>query len=241
VTDENESFFQEVDESLTRDRTMDALRKYGPWLAGAFVAGLVGLGGWLWYQDHNVNQAQSASDKLLSAQQRMAETRDFAAAATAFDALSKEGPQTYRVLAMMERGAALEAQGDLEAAIAAFDAAATASKDDLVRDTARIRAAYLVADTQDFAALRARLDPMIQEGGSVSFLARELLGVEAWEAGDTALARDTLENLNLAFDAPESVRQRVGLALAVLPPAAEGEAAAPAEAPAAPAPNGDAQ
>ena len=55
--------------------------------------------------------------------------------------------------------------------------------------------------------------------GRISYLARELLGVEAWEAGENDLARDTLENLTLAFDAPEAVRQRAQLALSVIGPA----------------------
>jgi hypothetical protein len=58
--------------------------------------------------------------------------------------------------------------------------------------------------------------------------------MEAWEAGQNDLARDTLEALTLAFDAPEAVRQRAQVALSVIGPApqtsADGAAApAPSE------------
>jgi hypothetical protein len=243
VTNDSETFIQEVDEGVRRDRVLSALKIYGPWALGAFAALLVGLGGWLWYKDHRTTEARAQADKFMAVQEQ-AQSANATGAAAAFEALSKEGPQSYRVMALMERAAALETQGDLDGAIAGFDAAAAAAKDPVLRDTAKLRAAYLVADSQDFAALKARLDPMIAAGGPISYLASELLGVEAWEAGQTDLARSTFENLNLAFDAPDSVRQRVGLALAVLGPAPNPPAAAqPPAAPAAGAahPTGDAQ
>jgi hypothetical protein len=103
-----------------------------------------------------------------------------------------------------------------------------------MRLTAQIRAAYIAADTGDFAALQTRLTPIIESETRFSYLARELLGIEAWEAGEIDLARDTLESLTLAFDAPEEVRQRAQIALSVIGPApatsADGaEAPAPSE------------
>jgi hypothetical protein len=92
-----------------------------------------------------------------------------------------------------------------------------------------LRAAYIAAETQDFAAVQARLQPLIEAGGPISFPARELLGVEAWEAGQFDLARQTFQGLSDAFQTPDSVRQRAQLALAVLGPGAE-QAESPAQA-----------
>jgi hypothetical protein len=103
---------------------------------------------------------------------------------------------------------------------------------------ARLRAAYLAAETQDFPALRARVQPIIEAGGPISYLARELLGVEAWEAGQFELARQTFQSLSDAFQTPDSVRQRAQLALAVLGP---GAAAPRASGPGAPAGEGAAK
>jgi hypothetical protein len=75
--------------------------------------------------------------------------------------------------------------------------------------------------------LQQRLAPLIDSETSFSFLARELLGIEAWEAGQNDLARSTLEGLALAFDAPDAVRERAQVALSVIGPPAE---AAPASA-----------
>ncbi len=232
MTNQDESFFQEVEEGVRQDRYLGFIRKYGIWLVAAIAAVLAGVVGWRAYDSWRVSSTREHSDSYVAAQE-LAAKGDFKGAGEAFERLSAQGPQVYRVMAMMERADALVQQGDLDAALAQFDAAASAARDPTMRDTARLRAAYIVADTQDFQAVRTRLTPLIEAGGPISYPARELLGVEAWEAGETDLARQTLENLQLAFDAPESVRQRAELALQVLGPAPEAATAPAAAAPAA--------
>ena len=56
------------------------------------------------------------------------------------------------------------------------------------------------------------------------------------EAGETQLARETLEQLTLAFEAPDSLRQRAQIALSVLGPAPATEET-PADGAQAPAPS----
>ena len=104
-----------------------------------------------------------------------------------------------------------------------------------MRESAQIRAAYIAADIQDFPALRTRLEPLIASDTRVQYLAKELLAVEAWEAGETQLARETLDQLTLAFEAPDSLRQRAQIALSVMGPAPATET--PADGAAAPAPS----
>jgi len=237
TNDSNDSFFQEVEEQVRQDRYVTWANKYGIWVIGAVVAILLAVGGWRLYEGWRVDSSRDTSERFAAAQKLLREG-DAKAADEEFERLSKTGPNTYRAMAMMERAQAMEAQGDLQGALAQFDAAAQASTDRTMKDSARLRAAYLVAETQDFAALRGRLDPIIADGGPIAYLARELLGVEAWEAGELTLARETLENLTLAFDAPESVRQRAQVALSVIgpAPAATGAtSASPAAAPASPA------
>lgn len=225
MTNQDESFFQEVEEAVRQDRYTAFFNQWGIWIVGAIALVLAGVGGWRFYEGWQVSSSRDHGEAYVAAQ-KLAEGGDPAAAAAAFEGLTKQGPQIYRVMAMMERAEALIAGGDLEAGLAQFDEAAEAARDPSLRDSARLRAAYIVAETQDFAAVRARLEPIIEAGGPMSYPARELLGVEAWEAGELDLARTTLENLQLAFDAPEPVRQRAQLALAVIGPAAEQPAAA---------------
>jgi hypothetical protein len=231
VSNDSDSFIQEVDEGLRQDRLLALAKRYGPWLIGVFAVFIVGIGGWQFWRAQSLNAARAQSDAYMAAQ-ALAREGNFEAAKAEFERLSNEGPRSYRVLARMDHAAVLAVEGDLEAALAEFDAAARAANDPIMRQTAQLRAAYIVAETQDFAALQARLQPLIDANTRLSYLARELLAIEAWEAGQADLARDTLENLTLAFDAPEAVRQRAQMALSVIGPAPTSSADGAADAPA---------
>ncbi|MBL8550875.1 MAG: tetratricopeptide repeat protein [Hyphomonadaceae bacterium] len=219
--------FQEVEEEVRQDRLKRIWQQFGGLIIGLAVIVLAGVGGWRLYQAWSADQARNHSVDFVHAQTLLHEGKA-AEAAEAFAALRGKGPQIYRQLALMEAGAAKAGQGDLPGAIADFDAAAAAAKDPIVRDMARLRAAYVVAETQDLAAVQARLAPIIEAGGAISYPARELLGVKAWDAGQFDLARQTFQSLSDAFQTPDSVRQRAQLALSVLGPGAAASAPAPA-------------
>ena len=232
MSNESDSFIQEVDESLRQDQVLAFFRRYGVYVAALFVALLIGLVGWQLWKGDQLKSARRQSDAYGAAME-LAAAGNFDEAKPAFEELSGQGPRTYRVMAQVQRAAILATEGDLEGALAGFDAAAERANDPLLRDTIRMRAAYIAADTQDFAALQRRLEPLIESESRISFLAKELLAFEAWEAGQLDLARSTLEPLSLAFDAPQAVRQRAELALSVIGPAP----ATPADGAQAPAPS----
>jgi hypothetical protein len=231
VTNESDSFIQEVDESLRQDRMLVFAKKYGPYLIGVFVIFILGLGGWQIWQQQRIEGARRHADAYYAAQQ-LAAAGNLDGAKAEFQRLSNEGPGVYRAMARMEHASILSLQGDLDGALSEFDAAAEAATDPTMRESAQIRAAYIAADTQDFAALRTRLQPLIDADTRVSYLAKELLAIEAWEAGDLTLARNTLQELTLAFEAPDSMRQRAQVALSVIGPAPEETPADGAQAPA---------
>lgn len=237
MTNETDSFVNEVDESLRQDRMLDVVKKYGPWLIGVFVVFILALGGWQVWKDQSLNAARRHAEAFASAQ-ALLEAGNLAEAKTQFEQLSNEGSRAYRTMARMEHAGILAQEGDLEGALAGFDTAAESAPDDVMRESAQIRAAYIAADTQDFAALRTRLQPLVDSDSRISYLAKELLAVEAWEAGETQLARETLEQLTLAFEAPDALRQRAQIALSVLGPApAAATSETPADGAAAPAPS----
>lgn len=233
MTNETDSFVHEVDESLRQDRVMGFLRKWGLYIIAVFVAIILAVVAWQAWRAYSTEQARGAAEAYAAAQ-ALAREGDLDAAKSAFEPLLDTGPQVYRAMARAEYAAVLQAQGDLEGALAAFDQAAEQASDPVMRMSAQMRAAYIAADTGDFAALQTRLTPLIESETRFSYLARELLAIEAWEAGENDLARDTLESLTLAFDAPEALRQRAQIALSVIGPApatsADGAAApAPSE------------
>jgi hypothetical protein len=226
VSNETDSFLQEVEEGVRQDRYVAFFNRWGVWIAAGAALALAAAGAVSLYRSWSLSEAQKRTEVFAGLQTQMREG-DAANVAADFERLSKAGPQAFRAMALMELAAVRQSEGDMAAAIAAYDQAAAMSSDKTMKATAQLRAAYLVADSQDFAAVRGRIEPLIAQGGPVSYLARELLAVEAWEAGDVALARQTMEAIRLAFDAPEAVRNRAELLLAIMPEAAPNAAPAP--------------
>lgn len=225
--------FEEVEEAR-RQETLAALwKQYGAFAIAAVVILLLGVGGYGLYRQWHENASKDASEDFVELQ-ALAKT-DPAAAAPKLEAFAKTAHGGYKALAEMERAGALQAGGDLPGAILAFEHAASLASDPTIKQSAQLRAAYIAAETENLAALDARVKPLIDGGGAFGFLARELIGVEAYEAGDYTRARTEFAYLDAAFDAPQGVRQRAQRFLAVLGPAAESETPA-ASAPAAQTP-----
>lgn len=236
VTNETDTFVQEVDESLRQDRMLVLFKRFGPFLAALVVLVFLGLIGWDFWRNNQAAKSDKQSERYLAAQLLLRSPTgeplapaQLELAQGEFERLSGEGPRQYRAMARMQRAALLQQGGDLEAALAEFDAAAEQAPDATMKESAQLRAAYIAAEIKDFAELRRRLAPLIASESRFSFLARQLLGIEALEAGDLVLARETMRGLVLALDAPAGVRETAELALAALGPEPEAETTNSAE------------
>jgi hypothetical protein len=231
--------FEEVEEGLRQDQVAIFAKKYGPYLIAIAVAFLASIGGWQVYQSWRSNNAITYADKMAAAQKTLAANK-FAEAEKEFAAIAANAPAGYKAMAFMQMGAAHSGLNDMKAALADYDKAAAAAPDKTFADLARLKAAYIAADVEDFKALDARTKPLIEGGGALSFMARELIGVQAFANGDAARAREEFSFLTVALDAPQTLRQRAQISLAALGPkpvesATPEPAAAPAAAPVAPA------
>lgn len=227
--------FEEVEEKIREERLASLWKKAAPWLIGGFAAILAGVGGYEAWK-HFSAQASAALTVELRDAQALADKGDFKAAEAAFAAVAKKASGGVRQVALMQQAGAQVGQGELQDAISTFDAAAAAFDGaPETRDAARLKAAYLAADSQELKVVEPRIRTLIDGGGPYALLARELLAMEALEAGELEKARIELDVIVLALDAPEGVRQRAQSALALIGPKAVPAAAAPA-ASAAPAP-----
>ncbi len=224
--------FEEVEEGLRQDQFAIFLKKYGVLVAAGLIAILLGIGGYQGFAAWQANQSRDFAGKLDQAQTQIAAHKDADAEKALKDVIAR-APAGYKTAALLQLGAVKLDQGDEAAALKAYEDAAKASPTQQFRDIANLKAAYVAADVEDFAKLDARVKPLIDKGGPFSFQARELLAMQSYANGDIARAREELQFLTLALDAPEGVRQRAeGLLSALGPDPAE--SAEPASAPKAP-------
>lgn len=221
--------FEEVEENLRRDQYLRFFREYAVLGAILLVIVLAGVGGWQWYQKYRADQAATYAEKLDDGQKYF-QTHDMLGAERYFTDMAKDAPGAYKSAALAMVAEALYDQGDLKGALAKLDEAAKAAPDKFMQNTAKLKAAYVAADLQDYKTVQPRLNELVASGGPLSYEAREVLAAKAFEAGDLATAREQYNFLSLALEAPTGVRQRAQNALALVgttPPASPPAAAKP--------------
>lgn len=218
--------FDEVEEELRKERYMQMLRSWGPWVLGAAIAVIVGVAGYQGWRQWQENEAASAAAQFTEAR-ALQEAGNTAAASEAYALLASEGPRGYATLSLLHQAALASEAGDNAEAARLYEEAAQRSPVALIRDLARYQAALAGFDTLSSDDMALRLDPLISEASGFALLARELIAAAALRDERWDEARRHYEFLQLSIDGTEALRTRARDALAVI--ARE----APAEAPAA--------
>jgi hypothetical protein len=177
--------FNEVDEELRREQLKRLWERYGIILIALAVLIVAAVGGWRgyeWWQARKAAEAGAAFEVAASLAQQGKQQE----AEAAFAKIAADGTPTYRVLAKMREASAL-AERDPKAAVAIYDSiAAGQGLDQIQRDLAALRAAYLLADTASYDELKSRLEPMASSDRAFRHSARALLALSAWHANNSA-------------------------------------------------------
>jgi hypothetical protein len=199
--------FQEVDEEVRREQLKKLWQRYGNYMVAACIVVVLAVGGWRgyeWWQGKNAAAAGAAFERAVA----LAASGKHEEAEAAFAKLATDGTGGYRVLSRL-REAAQIARTDPKAAVKAYDeVAADRSVDQVMRDLATVRAAYLLVDTSSYGDLRARLEPLTGADRPFRHSARELLALAAWKEGDMAAARQWADAILTDPQSPPGTRSR---------------------------------
>jgi hypothetical protein len=213
---DRDSFLREVDEAVRHDRYQQLWDKYGVYalvLAVLVVAGVAGYKGWTYWQQ---KQAQEAGAKFTQALS-MEDGADAAKAREMLTALAESGPEGYRVLARFQLAAAAAKAGEIDKAVADYDALADdASVDPILRGHATLQAAALRLDKADYAEMERRLKGLIDSGSAWRFSARELLGLSAYRLNNMREAERQFSELVGDQGTPPNLRERADMMLALI-------------------------
>ncbi|WP_299733246.1 tetratricopeptide repeat protein [uncultured Tateyamaria sp.] len=181
---DTDSFIDEVNEEVRRDRLYGYLRKYG-WVAALAIVAIVGAAGYNEYrQAQEVAKAQALGDAMLEALSR----NDDVARAGALADVSAETPQGEAVLAFLTAGAQAEAGQTEEAAQTLQVVSGNGEVPLIYRQVAAFKALILQADTLDIEQRRAGFDALAVPGVRLRLLAEEQLALLDIEEGDTDAA-----------------------------------------------------
>ncbi|MCQ8186131.1 tetratricopeptide repeat protein [Parvularcula maris] len=216
MASEEDVLLREVDEDLSRDQTLDRLRR---WRVPLAVGAVAILGGVIGYQTMQ-NRAEAARTEAAESYAGLSFMAEEEVGSDALLAYAEETSGGYAVLAKMRAAAQLGASGDLEGARDLY--AEVYGDGDLsvpMRDFARLRAAYLVFDRrpETAAEIAAGVESEAFRGH-----ADEIASGAALHSGDYIGARAGFEALASSESAPQAVRARAATYAAVADAAANG-------------------
>lgn len=212
----DEGFFREVSEDLRNERLKQLWIRFRVYLIGLLVLIVVGTAAYVGYDYWNRKQAAQSGDQFMAAL-KLADAKKPDAALKALDALETSGHGDYPVLARM-RAASIQAnKGDTKDAIAAFSAIGRDESVPLVmRDAARVRAAYLLVDHGTYNQVADQVQPLSGDDNAFRSSAREALGLAAWKAGDMKNARKWFQQIADDNEAPRDTAAQAQMMLELI-------------------------
>lgn len=209
----DDSFIREVEEELRSDRLTSIWDRFGSWIIGGAVAIVVAVAantGWNWYTE---GQATASGDRFREAIMAARDGNEDDAAQK-LAALQADGYGQYPILARMREATLLANSDRKDEAVAAFDAiAADTAVSDILRDVARLRAAYLMVDLGSFDDVATRAEALAGDTSAMRHGAREAMGLAAYKAERFDDAKRLMEQLLSDPAVPATVAQRANVIL----------------------------
>ncbi|WP_161861338.1 tetratricopeptide repeat protein [Algicella marina] len=201
---ETDSFLEEVTEEVRRDKMIKTMRRNAPFLIGAVVLLIGGIGVNEYLKASARAEAEATGDAMMAA----LTAEDAADRAAGLQALVAEGGDA-EVLARMQLAAVQAREGDREAAIDTLRAVQGGSGvDTRYADIAAMKIAMLLQGQDTVAERRALLENLSLAGHPLQDLALEQMAALALEQGDTEAALADLTRIVESPTASSSGRSR---------------------------------
>lgn len=207
-TDPAESFVREVDENLRRDQLRDFAKSYGTWIVIAAVLFLAAVGGYLYWQSQQQEQAARESETMSAAIDKLNGGNTKGAQAD-LAPLSESSTDVTRASALFVRAAMALRQNDRKAATDLYRQ--LAADEDLpqpYRDLATVRLTLTEYDQLKPDEVIARLSPLAQPGKPFFGTAGEMTGMAMLAKGDRLGAGRLFAQLAADQQVPQSIRAR---------------------------------
>lgn len=195
----NESFIDEVNEEVRRDRLFGYFRKYG-WLAVAAVVVLVGGAAWTEYERAKERAAAEATGDAIIEALSLDAPQDVLAAL--------EGLTPNAVTLMLAASAAQEA-GDAEGAIQILNKVAAGEDfSQLYKELATLKIVSLSEGKTSVEERLKLLRPLAEAGRPFALLAKEQIALVQIESGDKVAALDTFGDILQDAAVTQGLRDR---------------------------------
>jgi hypothetical protein len=206
--DPAETFVREVDENLRRDQLRDFAKSYGKWIVAAVVLFLAAVGGYLYWQNRQNEQAARESEAMSAALDK-AETGNAKGAAADLAPIGTSSSGVNRASARLAQAALALRQNDRKTAIDIYrEVAADDGLPQPYRDVATIRGTMTEYDSLKPDEVIARLSPLAEPGKPFFGSAGELVAMAMLAKNDRAGAGRLFARIAADPQVPQSIRAR---------------------------------
>jgi len=204
---EKDVLLREVDDALREDQMMGALRRYGVPIAALVAAGLLALGGYLWWDHARDQDLGQQGEKLVLALDRI-EAGHLDSAKGELAAVSSGKGGAAISARLLEAGIALEQGRTADAVKDYAQVADDADAPQPLRDLATIRQVAIGFDAMKPEQVIERLKPLAVPGNPWFGSAGELVGLAYVKQGRGDLAGPLFASISRDKDVPESLKRR---------------------------------
>lgn len=199
---------QEVDDEVRRERMHLLWKAYGKYVIGAAIGVVLVVAGREIY-NWRVNSVESAHSVAFEAALEASNAGGVDAVTIWRDALPELG-DSYGALARLRIAAAMIEKGDIDGALATFDALSTETDADVaIRELATLKAGMLLAgQKRDLNAAKSKLSTIAIKGKTWYFSAEEQLALIDLQQGETDAALMKFTRLADDAETPQSIKAR---------------------------------
>ncbi len=208
--------FNEVDEDVRKDKSLELWNKYGKYVIGASVLLVVVTTAVVGWKNYTLSEARNQG-KQFEAAVAFASDKKFDQATSAFSALAENGSEGYQALAKLRQASALISAGNGAEALEVYDA--LAANQDVGKEfssIAGILAGYYLINNGSSDDVRKRVAGLDAAGTIWAASAKELLALSDLKDGKIDDARKKLTDLGQDATAPQGVKARAQQLLAAL-------------------------
>lgn len=198
----DQAAFHEVDDAVRQDALKAWWGRYGVWLIGAAVLGVVVVAGTVGWRHYQTSQRAVAGAAFSQALAKLGQ--DNAGARVDLERVAADAPEPYRSLAALA-AAQLRDTPDQQAA-ALLDVAPRLPTE--LSDLAMVLAGYRSVDSNKADEVMAKLDPLADPQRPFHGSVLELQALAAQRKGDLKRARELWSRLLKDPGAPPGAAQR---------------------------------
>lgn len=207
-TDANDVFIREVDDAVREDQIKSFWDRYGKALLGLIAVGVVGYGGYLYYNHSKAQDTGVTSENFYRALDA-AQAGNIAQSDKELAAVAKEGDPAYQAAAIMVQASNAMQQNDVPKAAGLYaQVAADTKTPQMYRDLALVRQMTLLFDKEKPETIVARINPIATPDHPFYASAAELVALANMKMGKEAEAAKIFGQIAATESVPDDLKTR---------------------------------